>query len=112
MKDLHEILKKYKCYDTILFDWFGGNSGQPETIEILIGEKIPIEMAQAVIKVFSSQKDIPIILSRSGPDTDYAQSVIIGSLDLSGNKPLSKKKIKNLLKSNLTQQKFMEYISE
>ncbi|HEX8474111.1 MAG TPA: hypothetical protein VF666_08775 [Pyrinomonadaceae bacterium] len=118
--ELVNLLANNGTLDDILFDWFG--SEQPESVELRIGSRVPVETAQAVIKVLSRQEKLPVRVLVSEDDTlveenhryffGYTQRITIGSLIKSKKKPLSREMMDALLREGITQKEFLKILSD
>jgi hypothetical protein len=89
-----------------VFEWFGPKT--PETLEIKIGSKVPVEMAQAAVRVFGRRDDIPVVISVDTVDGPYGntQQIYIGGLVATGKPPTSRDRIDALLREGISQEDF------
>ena len=119
-KRLATLLADNGQLNEVVFIWFG--TVKPQTIEIKIGRRIPIEIAQAVVKVLSHLEDTSVVLSALDDKVvvsrqkvfnfGYSQRVIMGSLVQSKRKPITKEITAALLKEGLTQAEFFRVLSK
>jgi hypothetical protein len=105
-KELVGILNQSRILEQVVFEWFGPS--KVESIQIGIGNRVPVGLAQSVLRVFSRQKGIPIILDIADTDGDFGdtQRVYVGGLVKSRTKPLSKERLEALLKDGIEQREF------
>lgn len=107
-ENLAKILTEKQVIDKILFSWFGKTS--LETLEIKIGSRVPLNIAQAVLKVFSRQSALPIIITIDAKDG--GQRVLVGGLMKTGKNPMNQEKIDALLREKISQEEFMRIAKE
>jgi hypothetical protein len=100
------ILARNRLLDKVVFEWFGPKT--PETLEIEIGSKVPVEMAQAVVRVFCRREDMPVVISVDTEDGQFGntQRIYIGGLVASGKPPTRRDRIDALLREGISQQDF------
>ncbi len=98
--------------DKILFDFFGET--RPETLGIMIGSRVPLKIAQAVVRVFSQQSALPITITINADDGIFGntQRVYIGGLVRAEKNPISLETIDILLREDISQEEFIEIVSK
>lgn len=86
-----------------VFDFFSGDR-PPEFIELKIGSRVPVELAQAVIQTFSDARDLPVTTSLETEDSGHGstQRVYIGSLIQKPRKPVTQGRFRALLRPGLS----------
>ena len=104
--ELVGILNQKGILDQVVFDWFGPS--KLESIHIMIGNRIPVALAQSILRVFSRQGDLPINLSILDTEgfSGSTQRVYVGGLVKNKFKPLTQERIEDLLKDGLEQSEF------
>lgn len=98
--------------DKILLNTFVSQS--IDTLQITIGSRVPVSIAQAVIKVYSQQSSLPIIInikSLSG-ELRHTERIYVGSLGKNNKKPISQEKIDALLSDEISHDEFIRIVSE
>ncbi|MGD0199165.1 MAG: hypothetical protein ABSD27_00285 [Bryobacteraceae bacterium] len=100
------ILARNRLLDKVVFEWFGPKN--PEAVEIEIGSKVPVEMAQAAVRVFGRRDDIPVVVSVDTEDRQFGntQRIYIGGLVATGKPPTSRDRMDALLRQGISQQDF------
>jgi hypothetical protein len=117
--ELARLLAARGVLDQILFHSFG--SAKPETVEVGIGKRVPVEVAQAVVKALAGRENLPVTVYVYKDDTisvenrrlyfAYTQRVIIGVINKPRGKPLSKEKAEALLVEGMTRERFFKLLS-
>jgi hypothetical protein len=89
-----------------VFAWFGPKT--PEAVEIKIGSKVPVEMAQAAVRVFCRREDMPVVISVDTEDGQFGntQRIYVGGLVATGKPPTSRDRIDALLREGISQEDF------
>jgi hypothetical protein len=105
------ILARNRLLDKVVFEWFGPKT--PETLEIEIGSKVPVEMAQAAVRLFCRRVDMPVVISVDTEDGVFGntQRIYIGGLVASGKPPTNRDRIDALLREGISQEDFLAIAS-
>lgn len=99
--------------DKILFEDFGDSC--IKTVSIVIGSRIPVKVAQAVVSVFSQDLSLPITIDIRGEDAKHKSStqiIYVGSLAKSEKNPINREAIDALLRKDMSQKQFIRAVSE
>jgi hypothetical protein len=96
--------------DILVFEWFGVT--KPQTVELAIGENVPVEISQSVLRTFSREKELPLIISLKSRDAEmgYTQRIVVGSLVKSGKRPISPGKLDALLRERISREDFVKIV--
>lgn len=105
--------------DRVLFESFG--TEPPAGVAVKIGKRVPVEIAQAVIRAVAARKDLAVTVYVYKDDTitlggrrlffAYTQRVIVGSLGENKGEPLGAGKAEALLREGITQKEFFKLLS-
>jgi hypothetical protein len=117
-ENLINSLAREGILQQVVFEWFG--KGPLQAIELKIGGKVPVTIAQAVLRACGSVAKIPVILTinqedgynQKGGPYGHSQRVYVGSLMKSGRPPATPEKLQSLLKPGLSQQEFIKKAME
>lgn len=109
--NLVDRLEAEMLLDQVVFEWFG--SEKPDTIELKIGAKIPLRIAQATIAMFARPASAPVIVSVMTEDTDFGntQRMYIGALVPTERAVTSPEQIEAVLKRDITHRQFLQIIA-
>lgn len=100
------ILARNRLLDKVVFEWFGPRT--PKALEIEIGSKVPVEMAQAAVRAFCRRVDMPVVVSVNTQDGQFGntQRIYVGGLVATGKPPTSRDRIDALLREGISQEDF------
>jgi len=108
--NLVQFLGKKGLLDILAFNWFGETELQ--SIEINIGVNVPLGISQSVLRTFSKQAELPLIVSVESQDDRVGgtQHIYIGSLVKSGKKPIDPSKLNALMSDEMSRDDFVRTI--
>jgi len=103
-------LHEQKQLDQVVFDWFGKKL--PTRLNLLIGDNVPVEMAQAVVAAYADGSKIPVHITLMTEDEQLGltRAVYVGGLVDRDDAPVMRKQIQELLKPGLTHQQFAKVL--
>jgi hypothetical protein len=110
--ELVQRMAERNLLSQVLLDPFGTDS-PPEPYEVTIGSKVPIELAQCVIRVYAVDGGLDIVLTASFSDGDLAETqriYIAGYVD-TGGPAASQNLIRSLLRPGISKNEFFNLIS-
>ena len=107
---MESALGKQKLLDQIVFKWFGKEP--PTKLNLLVGNKVPVEMAQAVVAAYAARYEVPVYITMMTEDEelDHTRCVYVGAVVDSDIDPVTPEKIKELLKPGLTAEQFAKLL--
>lgn len=118
--ELIKLMSGDGMLDKVLFETFGSEG--LTNVEVKIGKRVPVEIAQAVIRVLSGRESLPLTVYVYKDDIitqdnrqhffAYTQRIIIGSLGERKGKALNKERTEALLREGITQKEFIKLLSE
>ena len=105
-------LKEQKQLDQVVFDWFGKQP--PKRLNIEIGSKVPVQIAQAAITAYGLESKIPVFIKRCTDDESLGrtQSIVVGGLVDIDAEALKPEQLRALVKPGLTQEQFVRLLSK
>lgn len=109
---LARLLKEQKQLDQVVFEWFGKET--PKRLNIVIGDKVPVQIAQAAIAAYAVDAKVPVYIVLKSDDENVGRTyrIFLGSLVDFGNDPLKPEQLRELVKPDLSQERFTELLSK
>lgn len=111
-KNLISSLAEKELLDKIVFDLFSSEK-QPEFVQVKFGSRVPLDIAQSILRAFDETPDIKITVALE-EDVRYGgtQRVYIGSLTQRPGKPVTQDRLKSLLNPRLSLDEFHNMIQD
>ena len=109
---LAKALKEQKNLDQTVFDWFGDD--QLKRLNIGIGSKVPVQIAQAVIATYAMEAKLPVHIFLVCEDHDLAKTyrVGVGGYVDTGRDAMNPEQLRELVKPGLSQERFAEMLTK
>ena len=109
---LLDLLKEQKQLDKFVFNWFGKTA--PKQMNIMIGDKVPVQTAQAVIKTYAVGRKMLVYvqLMTKDDDFDHTAQVYVGGLVEPQGPPATAEQLRELVKPGLSQERFAEMLTK
>ena len=107
-----KALEAQKYLDLVVFEWFGKKP--PKRLNIMIGNKVPVHIAQAAIAVFAVDSNIPVYLCLMRKDEALGSTrcIYVGALVDCGEDAFKPEQLRELIKPGLSQERFAEMLTK
>ncbi len=98
------VLKERKLLGQAVFAWHG--TAPPKRIDVLVGDEVPVPLAQAVIAAYVPQATLPVYVASATRDDGFylKRRVMVGSLLTCGDTPVTAEQVRRLLAPGLTRE--------